>query len=488
MLKYVSNKGGGNPVDFETAILDGFAVDGGLYVPETLPEIPLEKFKKWKGLRYVDLAFEVLSLFIHRSIVSEIELKKLLEEAYDTFEKKEVIPIYPLQSRKDTYIMELFYGPTLSFKDIGLAFLVNLINFFLERKKEQLTIVVATTGDTGPATAYFTAGKSNLDAWVLYPKEMITEEQERQMTTLPHKNIHPVGVLNCPNGGDDLDNIIAKLYANQRFKNKLKLSSVNSINWGRVMMQTVHYIYGYLQITDTVGDPVHISVPSGAFGNLCAGALARKMGLPIRTLIVANNKNACLHRIFSKGIFSRQPIFETISSAIDILIPANFWRYLYFSIEKKPEKIKKWMDDFRKKGIVTFDQDTYQNYKKGFLSYSATDEETFDVIKEVYETEKYVLDPHSAVSVVAIKALQEQISEGKIISLATAHPAKFPDTIKKILKTRELPSTLTHPTIENANKKCQKVYQCDHSHVEEALTAIMENNWDLNKMSRYDTL
>ena len=200
--------------------------------------------------------------------------------------------------------MELFYGPTISFKDIGLAFLVNLVNFFLERKKKHLTIVVATTGDTGPATAYFAAGKSNLDAWVLYPKDKITEEQERQMTTLPHNNIHPVGVSNCPDGGDDLDLVIAKLYANKRFKEKLKLSSVNSINWGRIMMQMVHYFYGYLQVVNEIGERVHMAVPSGGFGNLCAGALARKMGLPITTLISANNKNACLHRIFSQGFFS----------------------------------------------------------------------------------------------------------------------------------------------------------------------------------------
>jgi threonine synthase len=354
MLQYVSNKGGGRPVDFETAILDGFAVDGGLYVPESLPEISLEQLKKWKGLPYVELAFEILSLFIDRSVISEKELKTILKTAYKPFEKEEIIPLYQLQSKKDTYIMELFYGPTISFKDIGLAFLVNLINFFLKRKEEHLTLVVATTGDTGPATAYFTAGKSNLDAWVLYPKGLITEEQERQMTTLQEANIHPVGVANCPDGGDDLDMVIAKLYANTSFKEKLKLSSVNSINWGRVMMQTVHYFYGYLQVVDTVGEQVNMSVPSGGFGNLCAGGLARKMGLPLKYLVAANNQNSCLHRIFSKGRFTKEDIIETPSSAIDILIPFNFWRYLYFSIDKDAEKIKTWMNEFKNTGNVIF--------------------------------------------------------------------------------------------------------------------------------------
>ena len=407
MLQFVSNKGGGSPVDFETAILDGFAIDGGLYVPEKLPKISNEQLEKWRYLGYVDLAFEILSLFIDRSILSEKELKEILETAYSSFEKKEIIPIHKLKSRKDTYIMELFHGPTVSFKDVGLAFLVNLVNFFLKRKKEHLSLIVATTGDTGPATAYFTAGKSNLDAWVLYPKGLITEEQERQMTTLPHHNIHPVGVSNCPEGGDDLDAVITKLFANKPFKTKVHLSSVNSINWGRVMMQMVHYFYGYFQVIDVIGEKVNMAVPSGGFGNLAAGSLAREMGLPIETLIPSNNNNACLHRIFSGGVFSKKPIIESVSSAIDILVPINFWRYLYFIIGKDGKKIQQWMDEFEQTGNVQFDTTTFQKYKKGFLSYSATDKETLQVIKEIYESENYLLDPHGAVSVVATDALKK---------------------------------------------------------------------------------
>jgi threonine synthase len=481
MLQYVSNKGGGRPVDFETAILDGFAVDGGLYVPESLPEISLEKLKKWKGLSYVELAFEILSLFIDRSVISEKELKTILKTAYKPFEKEEIIPLYQLQSKKDTYIMELFYGPTISFKDIGLAFLVNLINFFLKRKEEHLTLVVATTGDTGPATAYFTAGKSNLDAWVLYPKGLITEEQERQMTTLQEANIHPVGVANCPDGGDDLDIVIAKLYANTSFKEKLKLSSVNSINWGRVMMQTVHYFYGYLQVVDIVGEQVNMSVPSGGFGNLCAGGLARKMGLPLKYLVAANNQNSCLHRIFSKGRFTKEDIIETPSSAIDILIPFNFWRYLYFSIDKDAEKIKTWMNEFKNTGNVTFDKEIFETYQKGFLSNSTSDKETLDIINKIYTGEGYLLDPHGAVSLQATDVLKEVLGNEKLICLATAHPSKFPEVIKKALHTDILPKAATHKSIEIARRLCEKVHLCDYSHLEEALTHAMETNWDLTK-------
>jgi len=359
------------------------------------------------------------------------------------------------------------------------AFLVNLVNFFLERKKERLSLVVATTGDTGPATAYFTAGKSNLDAWVLYPKGLITEEQERQMTTLQHANIHPVGIANCPDGGDDLDAVISKLYANKPFKKKLKLSSVNSINWGRIMMQTVHYFYGYLQVVDRVGELVNMSVPSGGFGNLCAGALARKMGLPIKYLVAANNTNACLHRIFSEGRFTKAPIIETPSSAIDILIPINFWRFLYFSIDKDAKKIKNWMDEFKTSGTVEFDSETFETYKKGFLSNSVTDEDTLATIKQIYTAEDYLLDPHGAVSVQAATHLKAVLGDEKLICLATAHPSKFPETIKKAIWI--LPTAATHTSIEEAKTLCEKVHLCDHMHLENALIHAMETNWDLTK-------
>ena len=483
MLKYLSNKGGGEPVDFETAILAGFASDGGLYVPTELPKTSLEKLEQWKDLSYTDLAFEILSLFIDRSIVSAVDLREIIENAYSTFEIEEIIPLKKLESRKETYIMELFYGPTISFKDFGLAFLVNLFDFFLKRKNKHLSVIVATTGDTGPATAHYIAGKSTLDAWVLYPKGLITEEQERQMTTLQHLNVHPVGVYNCPEGGDDLDAVIAKLYANQAFKEKVDLSSVNSINWGRVMMQTVHYFYGYFQVVDKVGEEINIAVPSGGFGNLCAGGLARKMGLPTKNLIISNNKNACLHRIFSKGIFSKEEIHETVSSAIDILTPFNFWRYLYFSIGKDVKKIKKWVDEFEEKGKVHFDQASFEMYKEGFLSCSVSDDQTLVLIKEIFEAENYLLDPHGAVSVVASDLLKDQLGDHKLICMATAHPAKFPKIIQKTLAVKNLPKAAIHQSIETAKIRCQKGYTCDYSHLEEALLNAMNQNWELTHSS-----
>ena len=384
MLKYISTTGDSPAVDFETAILDGFAEDGGLYVPESLPQISQAQLAQWADLSYTELAYEILSLFIDRKVISPTELENILNVAYSPFEKDEVIPIYQLSSKNDTYIMELFYGPTLSFKDIGLAFLVTLVDFFLARKKEHLNIIVATTGDTGPATAYFAAGKPTLTAWVLFPDKMITDEQERQMTTLPQTNIHAIRVANCTDGGDDLDVVRDSLFANKELKARLKLSSVNSINWGRIMMQTVHYFYGYLKVVDQIGERINISVPSGGFGNLCAGGLAREMGLPIESFICANNQNACLHRIFSKGLMVKEDIHETPSSAMDILIPINFWRYLYFIVGKDSAKIKDWLTEFNSSGIVQFDQGTYSKIKSGIMSKSVSNKETIAIIGEVF--------------------------------------------------------------------------------------------------------
>ena len=482
-MRFISTKGSAPDVDFETAILDGYAPDGGLYVPTEIPKITKEQLYEWKDLDYVSLAFEILSLFIDQSIISEDELKSILTEAYSTFEKEEVIPIHKLDSQKDTYIMELFYGPTISFKDVGMAFLVNLVNFFLKRKKKFLSIIVATTGDTGPAAANYISRVSNMDAWVLYPKGMITEEQERQMTTLSELNVHAVGVTNCPDGGDDLDAVIPKLYANQSFKSKLNLSSVNSINWGRIMMQTVHYFYGYFRIVDSIDEQINVSVPSGGFGNLCAGGLARIMGLPVKSFIVANNKNDCLNRIFSDGIFSKEEIYETHSSAIDILYPINFWRYLYF-VGVNPDKISESMDQYEKLGKVQFDSQTYNAYSKGFYSHRVSDSETLKMIKEVYMADNYVLDPHCAVALSAAINFKSKLGSEKLLCLATAHPAKFPKTIKNALEVDDLTKKALHYSIEEAKTKKERGYTIDCQNLETSLLTVMENKWDSTKSNR----
>ena len=478
MIQYVSTKGGTTPVDFETAILDGFATDGGLYVPTELPKITLAQLASWKDLSFIDLAYEVLSLFIDTSIMSEQELRQILRNSYSPFYHASIIPFYKSTTQKNILIQELFHGPTLSFKDIGMSFIINLFDFFLQRKGEKMTIVVATTGDTGPAAAHASIGKNTIDTWVLYPKEMITEEQERQMTTISAPNVFPVGVSNCPDGADDLDVLIAELFADTELKETLNLSSVNSINWGRVMMQTVHYFYGYLQTVNQVGVPLNFAVPSGAFGNLCAGSLARAMGLPVGKFIVSNNQNACLHRIFSQGIFSKKEMINCPSSAIDILVPYNFWRYLYFAVGQNSAKINEWMEEYNQNGIVQFDEISYQQYSEGFVSYSISDDLTLSTIKEVFLEEGYLLDPHAAVAVSAANNYNKtSSSDAPILCLATAHPSKFPVAILDALGViDQLPAETTHFSIEAAKRHCEKVYTCHFENMRTAIPKVMREN------------
>ena len=478
MLRFLSTKGGVAPVDFETAVLQGYAADGGLFVPEAIPRVAPEKLQQWSGLNFEDLAFEILSLFIDRSIISADELKLLLHNSFKTFEHPQVVPVVPLGTRRGLHVMELFHGPTLSFKDMAMGFLVNCVDFFLQKKGSRVSLLVATTGDTGPAAAHASAGKKTIDCWVLYPRGMISEEQERQMTTLEAPNVHAVGVDGCPNGGDDLDLVITQMFADEGLKKRLQLSSVNSINWCRVMVQTVHYFFGYFRVVDTVGERVVFSVPSGAFGNLFGGYLARMMGLPVETFVCANNDNATLHRVFSSGKFAKKDLKQTVSSAIDIVIPYNFWRYLYFASGCDHNKIRQWMSDFQDHGGVQLDPHTASEVKKGFTSTSITDEQTISTMATVYKDHGgYLLDPHAAVAVAAVGKLSSEFNpDTKVVCLATAHPAKVPDAIRKALALDgPLPEGAKHKSIEAASDLFQRCRSCDCTQLTHALHHAMES-------------
>ncbi|MFT7529951.1 MAG: threonine synthase [Gammaproteobacteria bacterium] len=479
MIQYVSTRGGMPPVNFDEAVLRGFASDGGLFVPETIPKITPEQLRSWATLSYSELAFELLSLFIDGSIIPPADLKKLLNDSYSQFESPNVIEVVPLGDNSYTFIMELFHGPTLSFKDVAMGFLINVLDYLLEKRDEHLSIVLATTGDTGPAAAWASAGKKTIDCWPLYPRGMITEEQERQMTTLNADNVHPVGVENCADGGDDLDFVVAKLFEDKALKKELNLSSVNSINWCRVMVQAVHYFYGYYRSVDRIGDEVCFSVPSGAFGNLFGGYLARSMGLPVNKFICANNANHALHTVLSTGVLEKKDLVQTLSSAIDIVVPYNFWRFLYFSSGCDSDKLKSWMDEFQTSGRVELDKETLSTIQNGFTSISITDSETRACIKDTFiECDGYLLDPHSAVAVVAANKLNDKLpNQMKIVCLATAHPAKFPEIIRMCLELEsELPAQGEHVSLQRASKVCQHLRLCDLDNLQFALIDAMKTH------------
>ena len=470
MNRFVSTLGGIEPVDFETAVTRGFAADGGLFVPKDIPTVTPDRLEQWSSLSFAELAYEILALFIEDDDIPAKDLKSLVEDSYSSFNHPEITPVVPIGKRNDRFVLELFHGPTLSFKDMAMGFLINCLDYFLAKRSGHMSLLVATTGDTGPAAAYASVGKKTLDCWVMYPQGFISEEQERQMTTLETDNVHAVGVSDCLDGGDDLDLVVAKMFADDDLRKRLHLSSVNSINWCRVMVQAVHYFYAYFRVVERPGEKITFAVPTGAFGNLFGGYLARKMGLPVETLICANNTNAASHNLFKQGILAKSDLQQTVSSAIDIVVPYNLWRYLYFTAGADSTRIQRWMSDFSANGSVRLDPTYFKSAKDGFISSAVSDELTLSMIKEVYQKQGYLLDPHAAVAVAAADAVRSDLNpDTKIVCLATAHPAKFPEVTLRALGLNELPSAGKHPSIEAARELCQQARRCHYEHLFPAL-------------------
>ena len=469
MIMYHSTRGSSLPVPFDQAVLQGFAGDGDLFVPHPVPQLSRALLEQWKSLGYVALAREVMSCYIDPKIVPKQDLGRLLDASFAPFEQADPPIVSPEQDGRN-WIMELFHGPTLSFKDVAMGFLIELMDYFLEKSDDRLSLILATTGDTGPAAAYAVAGKNRISCWPLYPAQMISREQELQMTTIGADNVCPVEVQDCRNGGDDLDVVVARLFGDKRLKKRLKLSSVNSINIGRVLMQTVHYFYAYFRTVERLGDPLVFSIPAGAFGNLCGGELARAMGLPIE-FICSTNKNKTLHRIFSDGIFEKSPLQQSLSSAIDIVIPYNFWRFLYLRCGGDTALVHKAVTEFERCGTVQFDDTLHSKLQQGVVSISVSDEQTLDTMANIFQRTGYLLDPHGAVAVAGAEQCNSSFAEHTpCVSVATAHPAKFPEVIKKALSPgQQLPESASHRSIEEAKKADAKVLTCTYEELERRL-------------------
>ncbi|MCF8088163.1 MAG: threonine synthase [Desulfotignum sp.] len=478
MISYVSTRGGVLPQPFDEAVLQGFAQDGGLFVPETIPTLSMDQLAELSRMDYPDLAAAILSLFIDPSVIPETDLARLAADSFSSFDQGRVVELVPLNGDSDLRVMELFHGPTLSFKDIAMGFLIRTMDYLLQKRGDRVSIVLATTGDTGPAAAHAAANRLAIDCWPLYPKGMITREQELQMTTLSAGNIHPVAVENCPDGGDDLDLVVAALFADPQVKARLRLSSVNSINWCRVMVQAIHYFYGYFRACDTLGDPVVFSVPSGAFGNLFAGYLAKSMGLPVTGFVCANNVNNALSTALSTGVFEKRPLRRTVSSAIDIVVPYNFWRFLYFLGGSDPEKINDWMTRFQTDGRVRVAEQMNLAVQQGFSAVTVSDADTLATIRQAFTADRpYLLDPHGAVAVAAAReAASRYPAHTRMVCLATAHPAKFPDIITRALNTPDLPAPAVHPSLEQMRTRRRHVWICDREDLAPALIRAMEKH------------
>lgn len=410
-MRYKSSRGGVKGLSFIDAFLMGLADDGGLIVPEYVPKVELDRLE---SLSYKDLAFEIFKLFIDD--IPEDDLKKLVEKSYSTFDTEEITPVV----KKDgVFILELFHGPTFAFKDVALQFLGNLFEYVLNKKGSYVNVLGATSGDTGSAAIYGLKGKKNINIFILHPYGKVSRIQELQMTTVEDKNVFNIAIKGT---FDDCQAIVKAIFNDLDFKEKYKLGAVNSINWARILAQIVYYFYAYFKVKPK---KLYFSVPTGNFGDIFAGYMAKMMGLPIEKLILATNSNDILYRFVNYGDYSVGEVVKTLSPSMDIQVASNFERYLYYLFDEDTKKVESLMEEFATNRKLKFDDDILKKVQSDFSSFRVSVEDTLNTIKKFYEETEYIIDPHTAAGVYA--AWQSGYDD--VICLATAHPAKFPEAI-----------------------------------------------------------
>ena len=427
-MKYISTRGGIAPISFKDSVMMGLATDGGLILPERLPRVDESTIKKWGALSYPELACEVMSLFIDD--IARSDLKTMIDKAYQGFDTPEVAPLVKVG---DIYILELFHGPTLAFKDIALQLLGNLFSYLLKERHEKMNILGATSGDTGSAAIYGVKGKDNINIFILHPHGRVSPIQALQMTTVPDKNVFNIAIEGT---FDDCQAIVKAIFNDLSFKSKYRLGAINSINWARVLAQVVYYVSSFLTLRRNEGtEAVNFSVPTGNFGDIFAGYVASHLITPhISGLILATNENNILTRFILEGRYNiAESVIPTISPSMDIQIASNFERYIYYLFGQDPERVKKAMEGFEKTGEITFGPTEMAKTRKELVSASISQSETIETIRATYKESGYVLDPHTAVGVAAAKRLSPNLPRNSLVCLATAHPAKFADAVKKAI-------------------------------------------------------
>ncbi|MCB1690025.1 MAG: threonine synthase [Halioglobus sp.] len=422
-MKYISTRGRAPALNFEQVLLTGLASDGGLYVPESLPKFSPEDIAGMAALDYPQLAQKIIAPFVDDCIPAD-DLRGIIEDTYAEFRHNAVAPM--VQIGANQWVLELFHGPTLAFKDFALQLLGRLLDYVLERKHQKVVILGATSGDTGSAAIEGCKHCKNIDIFILHPHNRVSDVQRRQMTTVHGDNIHNLAV---EGNFDDCQAMVKASFGNQGFlADERSLVAVNSINWARIMAQIVYYFYAAVAL----GAParaVAFSVPTGNFGDIFAGYLARQMGLPIERLIIATNRNDVLHRALTNASYGRQPLEHSLSPSMDITVSSNFERLLFDLYDRDGARIAQLMKEFDD-GAIQFSDTAMQRARALFSSHCVSDEQTCEQIASTWRECEYLLDPHSAVGVRA--ALRSDIGPATpVITLATAHPAKFPDAIKQ---------------------------------------------------------
>ncbi|MDC1014172.1 threonine synthase [Candidatus Pelagibacter sp.] len=440
-MEYISTRNSSKTFNFKEVFIKGLADDGGLFIPKSLNKFSEAEIDSFKKLSYQDLAKNIIFSFIGE-FMSENDLSRIIDKSYSVFREKNVVKLIKVGDRS---VLELFHGPTLAFKDVAMQLLGNFYEYYLNNENEKINIVVATSGDTGAAAIDAIKGKKNVNIFVLHPHNRVSSVQRKLMTTGKEQNVINIAI----NGNfDDCQNLVKSMFADKIFSNEIRMSGVNSINWARIIAQSVYYFYSYFLVEDK-DRPLNFSVPTGNFGDVYAGYLAKKMGLPINKLVVATNQNDILHRAISKGSYEVEKVTETISPSMDIQIASNFERLIYDLNDCDDAQTINAMNDIREKGKYTIDQERLNKINTDFLSSKMSEEEVLETIKKVYDKFDIVLDPHSAIGYGAFDKVN---LSGNNIVLATAHPCKFPDAIKNAINLKaELPKELMYIMSEKEN-------------------------------------
>jgi len=439
-MKYVSTRNNSKEYNFEQVFIKGLADDGGLFVPKEVKKYSTKEIESLSSLNYQDLAKEIIHPYIG-DFMSVNELSNVVDKSYSVFRKDNAVDLIKVG---DTKILELFHGPTLAFKDIAMQLLGNFYEHYLKKNNKNINVVVATSGDTGAAAIDAIKGKKNMNIFVLHPHEKVSIVQRKLMSTIKEKNVFNIAIKG---NFDDCQNLVKSMFADKEFSNSINMSGVNSINWARIIAQAVYYFYTYFQVQDN--RPINFSVPTGNFGDVYAGYLSKKMGLPINKLIVATNQNDILHRAISNGNYEAENVIETNSPSMDIQIASNFERLIYDLNDSNDNETRKIMHEIKDNGKYIISKNNMKKINKDFLSASMSEKEVLDTIKEVHIKYGIILDPHSAIG---FGSLNKAKIDGNNIVLATAHPCKFPDAINKSIGVKpDLPDELKYVMDEKEN-------------------------------------
>jgi threonine synthase len=426
-MNYVSTRGAAPELSFADAMLTGLARDGGLYVPREVPVLTVDEIAALAGLPYEEIAFRVMRPFIGDSF-GEDEFRAIITHAYDRFDHAARAPLVQLGSNH--FLLELCHGPTLAFKDSAMQMIGQLFQAELRRRGERVTIVGATSGDTGSAAIEAFRGLDVADVFILFPDGRVSDVQRLQMTTPADANVHAIAVAG---DFDDCQSRLKDMFNDFDFRDRVRLAGVNSINWARVLAQVVYYFSS----ATALGAPhrkVSFTVPTGNFGDIFAGYIAKRMGLPIDRLVIATNQNDILHRTMEQGAYVKAGVTPSISPSMDIQVSSNFERVLFDAYDRDGAAVAQQMQDLGRGGAFTISQGAMDRLREDFDSGRASEDETLATIRRIFETTGEVLCPHSAVGVkVAEEHLDPRVP---MITLATAHPAKFPDAVEKAIGRR----------------------------------------------------